>query len=346
MGTKYLKGIRLAKRIRKVMAGDEPRMCVAFLGSSWAEELFEGGNLPEDLRVVCDVRMGMTVRAALRIGGAPDQDRLRHLPNREMHAKIYLSKEGAVICSANASRAALSPSVRIEDGVWLPPGSKACRKAASTFEKRYDKAVPVDADALERAPEYLTGLSSAAVGQGLAHTFEGTPTLLQLLRHDPQAFRGIRFIFSNESVSRAVQEGAKAAMEAEEEADGRASGGGSARRPEYDYSSGWDKSEMDWPALFISVHCESSGDITLGMRRHLRFISNVSDGKGGTEDVFVAAKVRWNRGGGAFGDLQKLDTIGRCEAEMEKWFRDECSFDAVAGQVLDAVEARYALTLS
>ncbi|MBB3992752.1 hypothetical protein GGR95_000371 [Sulfitobacter undariae] len=64
MSTKYLTGKRLANRIRLVMAGDEPKMCVAFLGPKWAEELFEDGVLPEDLRVVCDLRMGMTVRSA------------------------------------------------------------------------------------------------------------------------------------------------------------------------------------------------------------------------------------------------------------------------------------------
>jgi hypothetical protein len=104
--------------------------------------------------------------------------------------------------------------------------------------------------------------------------------------------------------------------------------------------------ENNWPALFISVHRRSDGDIILGMRRHLRFILDVTDETGRTEDVFVAAKVRWNTGGGAFGDLQKLDTISRCEAEIAKWFLNGCSFDDVAGQVLDAVGARSALALS
>ena len=97
--TEFLTGKALSTRIREVMAGGRPRMSVAFLGSGWPGELF-GGAAPEDLRVVCDLAMGMTVRAALTAGGAPDNPDLRHLPSTEMHGKVYLSKAGAVVCSA------------------------------------------------------------------------------------------------------------------------------------------------------------------------------------------------------------------------------------------------------
>lgn len=213
MGVKYLTGKRLTKRIRKVMAGNKSWMCVAFLGPTWPEELFDGGVPPKDLRVLCDLRMGMTVKKALCVGGAPVNESLRHLPDQQMHAKIYASDEGAVVCSANASRAALSSVDRVEDGVWLPPGSKAYGKAEATFETRYRSALPVDADALARAPEHLMGLGAASVFQGQAVIFKGPPTLLQLLHRDPEALKGIHFVFSNEDVTKAVKEGAKAAME-------------------------------------------------------------------------------------------------------------------------------------
>ncbi|NDV00587.1 hypothetical protein [Pseudoroseicyclus tamaricis] len=289
---KYLTGERLAKRIRKVMAGGEPWMCVAFLGPTWAEELFEAGVPPEDLRVVCDLRMGGTVRGALSVGGAPGNDRLRHLPEREMHAKVYASDKGAVVCSANASRAALSSGERIEDGVWLPPKSKSYRNAVSTFEKRYRRAVPVDAFALTGAPEHLSDLGAATVGQGSALTSEDLPALLQLLHHDPEAFRGVRFVFSDHDVSEPVRNNAKAAMAAEEQAE---RGNGieiGARRSGYDYFANWEMGENEWPVLFISVYRMSDGNITLGMRRFLRFLPGISNGEGGTEDVFVAANVR------------------------------------------------------
>ncbi|MBU2942001.1 phospholipase D family protein [Shimia thalassica] len=345
MGVKYLTCTGLAKRIRKVMAGDNPWMCVAFLGPTWAEELFDGAAPPKDLRVVCDLRMGMTVQTALRVGGAPNNKRLRHLPDQQMHAKIYASDKGAIVCSANASHAALSSEDRIEDGVWLPPEGAAYRTAQKTFKKRYRKAVPVDADSLANAPEHLGASTAAAVGSGQA-VFKDPPTLLQLLRHDPEAFKGIRLVFSNEDVSEAVKEGAKAIMEEELAKDGGAKEDGVAGPLKYDYFANWGKKETDWPGLFISVYKRSNGSVVLSMNRHLRFIPEVSNGEGETEEVFVAAKVRWNTGGAAFGDLRKLATVGQCATEMENLFQNGCKFADVTEKVLDARCARKALKLT
>ncbi|MCZ4365517.1 hypothetical protein [Sulfitobacter dubius] len=292
------------------------------------------------LRVVCDLRMGMTVQKALRIGGAPNNKRLRHLPDQQMHAKIYASDNGVVVCSANASRAALSSVDRIEDGVWLPPDDEAYRKAKKTFEKRYEKAVRVDADALAEAPEHLAAHGAAAIDLG------NSPTLLQLLRHDPEAFKGIRFVFSNEDVTDAVKAAVKAVMEEEVARDGSAAKDGGAGPLQYDYFSNWDKKETDWPGLFISVYRRSNGSIVLGMRRHLRFIPGVSDGEGETEDVFVAAKVRWNTGGAAFGDLRKLATVEQCATEIKDLFQSRHKFGHVAGKVLGARSAHKVLKLT
>ena len=109
----YLTGVALKDAIGEIMAGDNPRMCVAFLGRTWPEELFETGERPKDLRVICDLQMGGTVRAALKAGGAPDNPNLRHIKSKGMHAKVYLSDLGAVVGSANASKAAFDAS-RIE----------------------------------------------------------------------------------------------------------------------------------------------------------------------------------------------------------------------------------------
>lgn len=337
MGVKYLTSAGLAERIREVVAGENPWMCVAFLGPTWTEELFDGTAPPEDLRVVCDLRMGMTAQTALRVGGAPNNNRLRHLPNQQMHAKIYASDRGAIVCSANASHAALSSGDRVEDGVWLPPGGEAYRKAKKTFQRRFSEAVPVDAKALASAPEHLGG--DQAIDP------ENAPTLLQLIRHHPEEFKGIRFVFSNEDVAKAVKEGAKAIMEEELARDGGATEGTAAAPPKYDYFSDWDKKEADWPGLFISVYQQLNGGVILGMRRHLQFIPEVSDGEGETGEVFVAAKVRWNTGGAAFGDLRKLATLKQCATELEDFFQNDCEFDCVAGKVLDARGAKKALKL-
>lgn len=346
MSVEYLTGKELSQRIREVMAGDNPWMCVAFLGPTWAKELFDGAALPESLRVVCDLRMGLTVQKALRVGGAPNNTRLRHLPDQQMHAKIYASDNGAVVCSANASHAALSSEGRVEDGVWLPPEGQAYSTAQNTFETRYSKAEPVGADALANAPEHLGASAAAAVGSGQAVVLKDPPTLLQLLRHDPEAFRGIRLVFSNEDVSEAVKEGAKAVMDEEVPNDEDAAEDGRAGTLKYHCFSNWKKKESDWPGLFISVYRGSNGKIDLGMYRHLRFIPKVFNEEGETEEVFVAAKVRWNTGGAAFGDLRTLATRTQCETELKVLFQNERTFDRVAGKVLDAGGARNALELT
>lgn len=45
--------------------------------------------------------MQATTQAALIALGAPHNERLLHLDG--LHAKVYLSRRGAVVCSANAS---------------------------------------------------------------------------------------------------------------------------------------------------------------------------------------------------------------------------------------------------
>lgn len=169
---------------------------------------------------------------------------------------------------------------------------------------------------------------------------------MQLLRQDPEAFKGIRFVFSNEDVTETVKEGAKAVMDEEVARDGGAAEDGGTGPLNYDYFANWDEEEADWPALFISVYRRPNGSIVLGMRRHLRFIPEVPDGEGEAENVFVAAKVRWNISGAAFGDLRKLATVGQCAIEIRDLFQSGRTFDHVAGKVLAAGGVRKALKLT
>jgi hypothetical protein len=46
-------------------------MYVAFLGSNWTNELFESWD-PKNVRVICDLEMKVTIREALKNGGAQE----------------------------------------------------------------------------------------------------------------------------------------------------------------------------------------------------------------------------------------------------------------------------------
>ncbi len=305
------------------MEGNKPRMCVAFLGPDWLDELFEG-SVPKGLRVVCDLRMGMTTRHALEAGGAPVNDKLRHLPDSEMHAKVYLSEVGAVVCSANASTSALSCEVRIEDGVWVGPQTRTFKQIKKEFKKRYKQAVRVDAAALEAAPKHVNGAGEKSrLPDGL--------TLVEALERDPDAFRGIRFVCTSTTVSKPVQDAANKELD-REAADELVAEDRSSR----EFFSGWDMSEDDWPALFFSLHRGPRGGFYLTKHRHYRFLPS---GTGDlTEGVFVSHEVDWDTNGAAFGDVPCLADHERCEDELKTLFRSKETFEAFDGQVLTGWE--------
>lgn len=304
------------------MAAQKPRMCVAFLGLNWIRELFNG-PAPVDLRVICDLRMRGTLRAALVAGGAPENDRLRHLPETEMHAKVYLSEAGAVVCSANASVSALSSATRIEDGVWIGPGTEVYLQVKNEFEARYKKAKPIDKIALEDAPERLTEAGHQAK---LAAGF----TLVAALRQDPDIFRGIRFVCSTYTVDKDIREAADERLDNEtnvgvEPEDKRSR----------DHFSNWGEKVGDWPALFFSVHRGKAGGFSLTKHRHYRFLSGVNGGPAKrSEDVFVSHKVRWDTAGAAFGDLPRLANHARCKNELKFIFSKAGAFKDFAGRIL------------
>lgn len=319
MSTEFLTGEALTARIREVMKGNKPRMCVAFLGPDWLDELFEG-SVPDGLRVVCDLRMGMTTRYALEAGGAPENDRLRHLPDSEMHAKVYLSEDGAVVCSANASTSALSCQARIEDGVWVGPQTRTFKQIKKEFKKRYKLAVPFDAAALEVAPKRVSGAGEKSrLPDGL--------TLVEALKRDPDAFQGIRFVCTSTTVSKPVRDAANKELDREAADELVAEDKGSR-----EFFSGWDMSEGDWPALFFALHRGPRGGVHLTKHRHYRFLPS---GTGEiTEDVIVSHQVDWTTIGAAFGDVPRLASQKRCRKELTNLFRPEGSFDAFAGEVL------------
>ncbi|MFX5692921.1 hypothetical protein ABTE17_19795, partial [Acinetobacter baumannii] len=96
-----------------------------------------------------------TTQAALIGLGAPLNEKLLHLNG--LHAKVYLSNRGAVVCSANASSNGVgfgesSVGKLIEAGSFYEPGSQGFHDAASWYDQIWDQAAPVEAAALSRAP--------------------------------------------------------------------------------------------------------------------------------------------------------------------------------------------------
>ncbi|NHN93612.1 phospholipase D-like domain-containing protein [Acetobacter sicerae] len=318
--TRYETGERLRDAILTVMAGGHPRMCVAFLGPSWVEDLFKG-VLPKNAKVICDLRMGATVRAALKAGGAPNNKRLRHLPDQEMHGKIYLSDKGAVVCSANASKAALSGSNRIEDGIYVTPGSDMYHDICQQFALRFKVAKQIDQPAVDHAPLF-----------GPAGQLPSGLTLINALRQNASAFKGIYFVCSTEVVDKAIRDAADQKL-AEE--DKYVSEGNTSSTARHEHFSNWGILPAEWPALFFSVHRGPRGGIHLSKNDSSRFLEGVqgTDGRE-IEDVFVSRRLDWNAIGPAFGDLPRLASLRDCRDELKTIFPTEESFKFYEGKIL------------
>jgi hypothetical protein len=109
----------LHRRIKHVLGDPEDRRVaiVAYVGAE-AEAFFPH---PEGMEIICDLKPGATSAEALyslrkRGANVCKSDRL--------HAKVYWSqRHGAVITSANASRAALGKTTQKEVGVFFPKSS-------------------------------------------------------------------------------------------------------------------------------------------------------------------------------------------------------------------------------
>lgn len=110
----FLLGEALTEAVRRTMRGTDVRCAVAFWGAG-ALGLFA---IPKGARIVCNLVSGGTNPQAIRDLMQSGAD-VRQLNN--LHAKVYISNSGAVVCSANASANGLG----LEDGEqahWIEAG--------------------------------------------------------------------------------------------------------------------------------------------------------------------------------------------------------------------------------
>jgi hypothetical protein len=241
----------LSAAIRRVVAGDDVRCAVAFWGKGAAEELgFSGRPGKTRPRIVCDISMGGTNATELRELGAPRNSRLVH--REGLHSKVYVSKSGAVICSANASNRGVgfqaAEARLIEAGVLVDfdtsPGS-VWADAAAWFDRLWEGGNPVDNRALKRAEELWSKRQSAALRGGLPAGEAPTRTsLLELVRSNPRLFDGIGFVFASTRLPTA--EKAERLLRDREDLPTRGGAG-------LEQFTDWGKDFDRWPEFFFEV---------------------------------------------------------------------------------------------
>ncbi|RBI69030.1 hypothetical protein DQW77_15925 [Roseovarius sp. TE539] len=154
----FLFGDDLSNRIREVARRPDARCAVAFWGIGAAYEVFGGEfDQRDDVKIICDISMGGTNPLTLRQLGAPENNYLKY--KDKLHAKTYLSEEGLVVGSANASSNGIGRSGRpaglVEAGSFFPVGSPEWQEANRWFCSLWDEegCLKVDQQALERAED-------------------------------------------------------------------------------------------------------------------------------------------------------------------------------------------------
>lgn len=185
MEVQFLTGVDLSNQIRRVCEADAVDCAVAFWGHGMRETLFPRWK-KQKVRIVCDIAMQGTPRAALEELDAPNNKRLRVRDG--LHAKVFVSSHGAVVCSANGSDNGVgkvhgSGGNLIEAGVFCPPGTPIHGDSARFFEEQFKNAHQIGNADLDRAAKHSREASLPVTGVALEHL-----SLLDRLRDHPELF--------------------------------------------------------------------------------------------------------------------------------------------------------------
>lgn len=193
--TSILWGKELAKKIKAMFVEERPIRCaVAF----WGPEVADMAR-KNDAEVILDISMGGTAKNALLAMGVPDNRKIRVLDN--LHSKIYLGANGAVVGSANASRnalGALNGKPRLEEAaVWIPKSTEpqAYREVEKLFAKYSKRSKQAKQSDLDRAPFFSR--NRGARDQN-TNDLDHVASIFALLKTEPDRFENIAFIFGDQ----------------------------------------------------------------------------------------------------------------------------------------------------
>lgn len=197
--TSILWGKELAKKIKAMFLEERPIRCaVAF----WGPEVADMAR-KNDAEVILDISMGGTAKNALLAMGVPDNRKIRVLDN--LHSKIYLGANGAVVGSANASRnalGALNGKPRLEEAaVWIPKSTEpqAYREVEKLFAKYSNRSKQAKQSDLDRAPFFSR--NRAARDQN-TNDLDHIVSIFAHLKTEPDRFENTAFIFGDQNANK------------------------------------------------------------------------------------------------------------------------------------------------
>jgi hypothetical protein len=193
----FIYGSDLSDRIRLVCAEGDVDAAVAFWGHKVREHLFPNWE-ERRIRIVCDISMGGNSQKSLKALGAPNNENLRVLDR--LHAKVFWSPVGAVVCSANASANGIGslgePAGNLEAGVYYQPYSAGWHAAGKFVTEAFDHGSVIDAEQLARAP-VITGDPGVRIGpKGLL-----SQSVFERVYAQPESFEGTLFVITGADIS-------------------------------------------------------------------------------------------------------------------------------------------------
>ena len=260
MTTKFLNEASLGPEIVKLLKGDNIRCAVAFWGDGAFQKLFSAGEFSK-ARIICDISLGGTNPRELRNLGAPNNTNLKQLQN--LHAKVYISHAGAIVCSANASNNGIgfrNSAGLVEAGIHVSTSSDAYRDLVNWYEQIWKRAKLVDAAALEKATETWSKRQRGHVAINAISIPEGVPSLLRTVVEHPEHFRGVGFVFTTGDADEADRDAAADRLQdADDEREVQLLSD-EARNALTAWPMGhlftdWSKEDLSaWPERFVCIH--------------------------------------------------------------------------------------------
>ena len=249
-----------------LLRGSDVRCAVAFWGAGARSALLED-SVPTDARIVCDISMGGSNPTELRALGAPGSRSVRHLPG--LHAKVYLSDRGLIVASANASDNGigfLGAAGLVEAATYFPQGSETYAAASAWFEVIWRRSSPLDSEAVEAAEAAWRSRPRTRAAD--RKTTADPRSLLDTVSADPGSFRGVGFVFTSGTSTKAqVDEAVRGLVSGD---DQRAVPQLSKRDRQLlrrwkpgDLFSEWEPQDVDaWPRKFVCAHRGARGAVS------------------------------------------------------------------------------------
>ena len=258
----FLGDQEIGPAIKCVISAARLRCAVAFWGNGAAQNLFAGAP-PPDARIICDISMGGSNPKELKRLGAPDNENLKQLPG--LHAKVYLSEQGLITGSANASNNGIgfvTSANLVEAGTFHAPRTETYKQAANWFERIWACSSKIDATALALAEDMWRR-------KNIPPNRDPLPgSLLDAVAADPQRFRGVGFAFTNcVSTEEKRDEAAAALLDQDKKRETPILPETErARINQWDIAnvfSEWPSQEVSaWPERFVCVDQSASGKVT------------------------------------------------------------------------------------